>query len=123
MAEPAKKSLTLVSRSAPYGTENAQVCLDVVLAGSVFDQQVNYLFLGDGVYQLLNSQQASSIDCKNLAGAFEALELYGVDQVYVDELSLQQRGLNVDDLVLAVKPLNDDQLRVLIRTSDLVLSL
>jgi len=123
MADAERKSLTFISRKAPYGNENSQVCLDMVLASSVYEQQVNYLFLEDGVYQLLKSQQPSSIASKNLAASLTALEVYGVEKVYVEEDSLQARNLDSKDLILPVEILDSEQMKILIRDSHVVFNL
>jgi len=123
MTDTERKNLTFISRKMPYGTENSQVCLEVVLACSVYEQQVNYLFLGDGIYQLLKSQQPSAIAGKNLAASLTALELYGVEKVYLDKDSLLDRNLSVKDLILPVEILDSEQLRTLIRDSDVVFNL
>ena len=123
MNDSERKSITFISRNPPYGTESSQICLDLVLASSVYEQQVIYLFLDDGVYQLLKSQQSSAIGSKNIASSLTALELYGVEKVYVEGKSLQDRNLNVEDLILPVEILEPDALRTLIRDSDMVFNL
>ena len=114
------KSLTFISRHGPYGSDNAQICLDVVLASSVFDQDVSYLFMGDGVYQLLGNQHPDTIDSKNLLAALQALEIYGVDKVFVDRLSLQKRQLSPDELAIAVTVLSADEVKTLVHETDQV---
>ena len=123
MAGTNRKSITFISRQAPYGSETSQVCLDLVLASAVYEQQVNYLFLDDGIYQLLKSQQPTAIGSKNLANALTALELYGVEKIYVDRQSLEQRNLNAEDLIMPAEILNADELRLLVRESDAVFNL
>jgi tRNA 2-thiouridine synthesizing protein C len=123
MTDNGKKIFTFISRRMPYGSEGSQVCLDLVLACSVYDRQVNYLFLGDGVYQLLKSQQSAGIDSKNLAASLTALEVYGVEKVFADGDSLRSRNLDTEDLVVPVEVIDADQLRSLIRTSDAVFNL
>ncbi|MEZ5491978.1 MAG: sulfurtransferase complex subunit TusC [Gammaproteobacteria bacterium] len=123
MTTPAPKSITFISRHAPYGGDNAQVCLELVLAHAVYEQTINYLFLDDGVYQLLTSQQPDSINNKNLTANLQALALYGVEKVYVDRQSLEQRNLSASDLILAADILDSHQVSNLIRTADVVFSL
>lgn len=117
------KSLTFISRHPPYGKDNAFACLDLVLASSVFEQNVNYLFMGDGVFQLLKNQQTDGIERKNLAASLGALELYGVDNVFVDALALKERNLCSNDLGIRVKELDDEQVKKLVNDADLVFNL
>lgn len=114
------KTLTFISRRAPYGEDYARACLDMVMAAAVFDQQVNMVFMDDGVYQLLDGQAPEAIAVKSLARHLTALPLYGVESIHVDKLALAQRGLSADDLVLPVTLADTDALQALIASSDQV---
>jgi tRNA 2-thiouridine synthesizing protein C len=119
-----RKTLTFISRKAPYGQSYAKACLDMVLSASVFDQQVNYVFMDDGVYQLLKNQAPAGIHAKNLSAAFPALELYDIEQVFVDEASLLARGLSAEALCLPTATLcSRQQIQALIHQSDVVFNL
>lgn len=119
-----KKTLTFISRKAPYGQSYAKACLDMVLSASVFDQKVNYVFMDDGVYQLLKHQAPAAIHAKNLSAAFPALELYDIEQVFVDEASLLARDLSVDSLCLPTSVIcSMEQIQALINNSDVVFNL
>jgi len=118
-----KKSLTFISRHPPYGKDNAWICLDLVLASSVFEQKVNYLFMGDGVFQLIAGQQTDGIESKNLVASLSALELYGVENVFVDSLSLTERNLSSDDLAIQVEVLDAVQVEKLVNDADQVFNL
>jgi tRNA 2-thiouridine synthesizing protein C len=122
-AKTNKKHFTFLTRRAPYGSGNAQLCLDMVLACSIYDQDVSYVFLEDGVFQLLNDQQADSISNKTLGKALETLELYGVEKVYVSAKSMTQRGLTPDDLILPVEQISTEVLSQLINQSNCVFNL
>ncbi|MEX2131741.1 MAG: sulfurtransferase complex subunit TusC [Pseudohongiellaceae bacterium] len=115
--------ITFITRHAPYGTDAAAACLDLVLAFSVFAQQVNYLFYEDGVFQLLKDQHGAAANCKTLSAGLEALELYGVKNVLVHEESMRVRGLASGDFVLAVQLIDSQRLRQLVQTSKCVFSL
>jgi tRNA 2-thiouridine synthesizing protein C len=125
MTNPPKpsKSVTFISRHPPYGRDNAFICLDLVLAYSVFDQKVNYLFTGDGVFQLLKNQQPQSIASKNISASLGALELYGVESVLVEEDALKDRGLALADLAIKAQAINSNQVTELINDSGLVFNL
>jgi len=119
-----KKTLTFITRKAPYGQSYAKACLDMVLSASVFDQQLNYVFMDDGVYQLLKNQAPAAIHAKNLSAAFPALELYDIEQVFVDEASLLARGLDAESLCLPGAVIcSIEQIQVLIKNSDVVFNL
>ena len=68
----------LTSRQAPYGSK-AKLVIDAALAAAAFEQQVNFLFMDDGVFQLVQNQNAESISSKTIGRALETLELYGLN--------------------------------------------
>jgi tRNA 2-thiouridine synthesizing protein C len=88
-----------LNRRAPYGTIYAWESLEVVLIGAAFDQEVSLMFLDDGVYQLTKGQDTKGIGMKNFSPTYRTLGDYEVKNIYVDQDSLQARGLTQDDLV------------------------
>ncbi len=115
--------ITFISRTAPYGTNQPQLCLDMALASAVFEQQVNYIFLEDGVFQLLKSQNAERINSKTIGNALETLDLYGIENVFVDESSLNQRSIKQSDLIMDVKLVPRSTISELVDQSDTVFNL
>lgn len=122
-ARPAKSSITFISRSAPYGHNRANLCLDMALASAVFEQDVSYVFLDDGVYQLLKGQDGAAIESKTLGNALETLALYGIENVYADQQSLKERGIDGRDLLPDMQLITSDALAKLIESSDTVFNL
>lgn len=116
-----KKSFLLICRRAPYGQSLAREALDVALTAATFDQQVAMLFLGDGVLQLLKTQQPAVIAQKALDKQLAALPLYDIETVYVEAEALQRRGLSVSDLALPAQPLSAAAIAEHINTHDVVL--
>ena len=98
MSEDIKKFM-YVNRRAPHGTIYAWESLEVVLIGAAFDQDVSVAFLDDGVYQLLKNQDTSEIETKNFSPTYSALGDYDVTKLYVEQESLEERGLTLDDLM------------------------
>jgi len=80
------------------------------------------LFIDDGVYQLKKEQNPEGIDMKNFSKAFRALEMYDVEKLFVEQESLQERGLSEDDLLVDVEVISRDQTKALIDDQDVVLS-
>ena len=117
------KTFTFVSRTAPYGSQRPRLCLDAALATAVFEQQVNYMFIDDGVYQLLKNQNAEGIRSKTLGNALETLALYGIENVLVDRSSLAERGLTPADLLREVTECNNDEIAKVLQRSDYVFNL
>lgn len=93
------KKFMYVNRRAPYGTVYALESLEVVLIGAAFDQDVSLAFIGDGVYQLKADQDSSDSDQKNFSPIYQALGDYDVTKLYVEQESLDERGLTLEDLM------------------------
>ena len=93
------KRFLYVNRKAPHGTIYALESLEVVLIGAAFEQDVSLAFVDDGVFQLAKSQDSKGIGMKNFSATYRALGDYGVTKFYVEQESLAERGLTVDDLM------------------------
>ncbi len=120
---PPRKVFLILSRQAPYGNYKAQQAIDIALASAVFEQDVIFAFLDDGVFQLLAKQNPVEIHAKPISGALDSFQLYGIDEVYVDIESLEARNLQIGDLGITAKPLDNEELRLLINKADCVFSL
>lgn len=118
-----KQSISLIARRAPYGSGAARQTLDIAFAAAVFERPLNYIFIGDGVYQLLSKQDPEAIKNKPHGAALETLELYGIDEVYAHRNSLLQRALSEDELVCKVTLIDDCTLKKLVAESIHVINL
>jgi len=94
-----KKKFMFVNRKAPYGTIYALEALEVVLISAAFEQDVSLAFLDDGVYQLMKGQNTKEIGMKNFSPTYKALGDYEVKKLYVEQESLDERGLKPEDLM------------------------
>ncbi len=104
----ATKKFVYVNRKAPYGTVYALESLEVVLIAAAFEQEVQLIFMDDGVYQLTKGQSTDGIGMKNFSKTYAALGDYDVNQIYVCNDSLAERGLTADDLQALVYEDEDD---------------
>lgn len=102
------KKFVYVNRKAPYGTVYALESLEVVLIAAAFEQEVQLIFMDDGVYQLTKGQSTDGIGMKNFSKTYAALGDYDINQVYVCKDSLAERGLTEDDLQALVYEDDDD---------------
>ncbi len=102
------KTFVYINRKAPYGSVYALESLEVVLIGAAFEQNVKLVFMDDGVFQLTNKQNPDDIGMKNFSKTYAALGDYDISQIYVDQQSLEERGLSVDDLQALVYEDEDD---------------
>lgn len=122
-AKPSKSRITFISRSAPYGNNRANLCLDIALASAVFEQDVSYVFLDDGVYQILKGQDGAAIKSKTLGNSLETLGLYGIENVFADQQSLKKRSIDAAELLPDIQLIDSDALSKLINSSDTVFNL
>jgi tRNA 2-thiouridine synthesizing protein C len=116
-----KKKLLLVLRRAPYGDPLARASLDVALAAAAFEQDVQLLFMDDGVWQLLPAQEPAQLALKSMLSTLRSMPLYDLETFHVDAASLQQRQLQAAQLDGNINLLAADQLPVFLDGFDQVL--
>ncbi|MBZ0162191.1 MAG: sulfurtransferase complex subunit TusC [Notoacmeibacter sp.] len=107
MSDEARKFL-YVNRKAPHGSIYALESLEVVLIGAAFEQDVSLAFLDDGVFQIVKGQDTKGIATKNFSNTYRALGDYDVRKLYVEQESLDERGLTVDDLMELTHDTDDE---------------
>lgn len=122
MSADTKKSQLVVIRSTPYGSSIAKSSLDTVLAIAAFDQPLSILFLGEGVLQLVSSQDGKVIGSKTIEKQINSLPLYGIEHYYADEEALGRFSLDAEHLPSQVSAVNKAKIRELIASHDHVLS-
>ena len=116
------KRFLYVNRRAPYGTIYALECLEVVLIAAAFDQDVSVVFMDDGVCQLKKNQDTTGIGMKNFSNTYRALDDYDVEKIYVEQESLDARGLTAEDLIIPVEVVAAENLREIMAQQDVVIS-
>jgi tRNA 2-thiouridine synthesizing protein C len=116
------KRFMYVNRRPPHGTIYALECLELVLVAAAFDQDVSVVFIDDGVCQLLKDQNTAAIGMKNFSKTYRALDDYDVEKIYVEQESLQARGLSENDLIIDVEVLAAEELRKIMAQQDVVIS-
>lgn len=88
-----EKSIAIINASAPLSLANAKDALDIALIFGSYEQAVSLYFQGDGVYQLMPSQEPEKVQQKDFLKTFAALEFYDIENIYVCGESLKQRQL------------------------------
>jgi len=116
------KKFMFVNRKAPYGTIYALESLEVVLISAAFDQDVSLAFIDDGVYQLKKGQQTKGIETKNFSPTYRALDGYDIEKLYVEQESLEARGLSEEDLLVDVTVLSRKEMGEMMEQQDVLLS-
>jgi tRNA 2-thiouridine synthesizing protein C len=114
------KKIMHVMREAPHGTIYTYEGLEMILIMAAYDQDISVAFIDDGVYALKKGQNTEGIETKGFAKTFAALEGYDVEKLYVDQISLEERGLTEDDLVVDVEILSSAEIGKLMTEQDVV---
>ncbi|MDY0207280.1 MAG: sulfurtransferase complex subunit TusC [Pseudomonas sp.] len=117
------QSVLLISRQAPWAGIAAAEALDIALAAGAFDLPLSMLFMDDGVFQLLAQQQPQILEQKDLSANLQALPMFGIEQLYVAQQCLSERGLADSSLAIEAERLDDLQIQQLIRQFDHVITL
>jgi tRNA 2-thiouridine synthesizing protein C len=76
----------------------------------------------DGVFQLMKGIDTKGIEVKDFSKTYRALEGYDIEKLYVDQASLDARGLTEDDLIVDVTVLSVDEMANLMAEQDVVIS-
>ena len=108
-------------RRAPHGTIYTYEGLEMILIMASYDQDITVVFIDDGVYALKKDQDTSAIGIKGFAKTFLALDGYDVEKLYVDQQSLEERGLTEDDLVVPVEVMSAEEIGRLMTEQDEVI--
>ena len=116
------KTYLFILRKPAHSGAYVQEILDIMLTTAAFDQKVSLLLLDDGVFHLKKNQQPESVGMKDTAAIFKALKLYDVNDIYVEEDSMQERGLQVSDLDFSVNTVKRKQVAGLLKRFDVVLA-
>ena len=109
-----------VMRQAPHGTIYTYEGLEMILIMSAYDQDISVAFIDDGVYALKKGQDTEGIEIKGFSKTFGALEGYDVEKLYVDQISLEERGLTENDLVVDVEVLSSAEIGKIMAKQDVV---
>ena len=107
-----------IIKQAPYGSAAGVEALDAAIMSANFEIQVSLLFIHDGVFQLKRGQ---GDELKNTGKIYKALSDFDINSIYVDQLSLDARGLSPSDLVVSAQALQPDQVKASIASYHRVL--
>ncbi len=110
-----RRILFLIAHPPRRGALALEV-LDEVLVGAAFEQQISVLFVGDGVYQLLQTDTTPD----NGVRGYRALPTYDIRDIYVEKTAIRRRGLALDALVLPTMALSRRGIQALIAAQDVV---
>lgn len=102
MAEEAKKIMFVMQRP-PHGSIYPYEGLEFILITGAYEQDLTLVFIGDGVYNLKKDQDTSELGIKGFVKTYRTLDDYDINKLYVDQKSMEERGLTVEDLIVDVQ--------------------
>lgn len=114
--------LLVVFTQPPLTASLPKEGLDLALVSSTFEQRTGLVFLGAGVLQLNPNQQPDTLALKGTQAILKALELYGINQIFVEEQALIDYRLTSSNLLLPTASYNAQQLQELIANSRNILT-
>ncbi|MGF1903735.1 sulfurtransferase complex subunit TusC [Aliivibrio salmonicida] len=104
--------LGFVFQSSPHSTTQGREGLDAILAASAYSDDIRIFFVGDGILQLLKSQKPEMILSRDYIAGFKMLELYDLEDIFVDKAALANRGITeshllIDAHLISIEDLNE----------------
>lgn len=99
-----------VFQSSPHSTTKGREGLDAILAASAYSEDIGIFFIGDGVQQLLEDQQPEKILSRDYIAGFKMLSLYDLEEIFVCQTALSNRGLKKNNLNIDVDVISNQQI-------------
>ncbi len=115
------KKIMHIMRNAPHGTIYTYEGLEMILIMAAYEQDISVVFIDDGVYALKKGQDTEGIEIKGFSKTFGALDGYDVENLYVDKISMEERGLSEDDLIVDVEILNSNEIGEIMTNQDVII--
>ena len=101
------KTVSILFNHGPYGVSCSQEGIDLALICATFDCETQLYFNHDAVFLLKSQQNAERLQQKPFTAILAGLEFYDIQDVFVAENALSERGLTQDDLICACTLLSD----------------
>jgi len=97
--------------------------IDLALVCAAFDQKVNLIFVDNGVYNLMTKQNYHPLGDKNHLDILNGLEFYDIENIYVEQESLEIRKISKNKLIESCEALSTNEIKMLHEKSNQVVSL
>ena len=115
------KKIMHIMRNAPHGTIYTYEGLEMILIMAAYEQDISVVFIDDGVYALKKGQDTAGLEIKGFAKTFGALDGYDVENLYVDKISMEERGLTEQDLIVDVDILSSNEIGEMMTNQDVLI--
>jgi sulfur relay (sulfurtransferase) DsrF/TusC family protein len=112
----------IIIRHPSYGREDAFAAIRMAIIGQASDLPTSLVLCEDGVWNAIRDQWSEAIEMpSNEEQLMDAIDAGA--KVYVDEGSLEERGLSSDDLIDGVTVVPCDDMADLVLSHDVILPL
>lgn len=99
--------IVIQSTQAPYSSSSAVDAIEAAMGATNIGLEVVFVFVGEGVYQLVSKQENTSISHKSIFKKLLALPLYDVERIFVLSSSLSQYNVSVPQSMPSVNAMSD----------------
>ncbi len=117
------KKIAIINTQSPFNSPTGRDSLDLALIFGAFEQPITVIFLGDGVYQLLDDQNPEALGTKDYLSTMKAFELYDIEHIVCGLDDMNSRGVPVDKLSMAIEAVPNSQIGELLNTFDHVITM
>lgn len=122
MSKNTHKTILVILSHSPYGSSLAREAIDYCLASAAFEQNIQILFTGDAVLQLVENQQPETINQKNISKMLSALPIYGIDELYADQQALTRFSLSEKQLCMPTTLVTPNEMADLLANASHILN-
>lgn len=113
--------LLIISTQLPYYSSHAQDAIEAALAASNVGVEVSFVFMNEGVYQLLNAQNNGIIEKKSILKQIKAFPLYDIDDICYVEKDIIDRSILPESLSDVACAISIERFQRLCASADAVL--
>ncbi len=116
-------NINIVIRETALTSAHFKESIDLALVCAAFDQKVNLIFVDNGVYNLITKQNYHPLGDKNHLDILKGLEFYDIENVYVEQESIEIRKISKHKLIESCEVLSTNEIKMLHKKSNQVVSL
>lgn len=102
--------IVIQTTQPPYSSSTAIDSIEAALAATNIGIRIVYMFVGDGVYQLLNEQHNNIISHKSVYKKLNALPLFDVDLLFAQATAIHDNKISLSEISLNINLIEDAQL-------------
>jgi tRNA 2-thiouridine synthesizing protein C len=102
--------IVIQSTQPPYSSSCSIDALEAALAATNIGLEVMFIFVGEGVYQLLDKQENSAICHKSTFKKLKALPLFDIDKIFALHSSLIEHSVSLPIQMPNISAISDTEL-------------